>query len=193
MSGKLLLVIILVAVLAGVALTAASIYLNSAPTGTTSMTGTLYINSSGQLNAPANYSATYNATLSSKDGTGTMNLTLISGDGDALSVHQYVVADLVASPYNLTMSINGHAIVLPWVSNSTIFKEDNESYLASWGPSAASTELAGVIAPQDFPGLQPGYYIVLHLTVPSQPSDDIPFAVATYNTLALGDATGARP
>jgi hypothetical protein len=178
-SGRLLIIILAVATVAGVALTVASFYLNSAPTGTTSMTGTLYVNSAGQLHASANYTATYNVTLSSKNGVGTMNLTLINGTTDALTVHDFTVANLVANPYNLTMSVNGKAVALPWLSNSTVWKQNNESYIASWGPEAPANQQVGSIAPQDFPGLQPGYYLVLILTVPSQPSNNIPFMIET--------------
>jgi hypothetical protein len=179
-SGGLLVVIIIVAAVVGVALTVASFYLNAAPTGTTSMVGTLYVNSGGQLSAASTYTATYNVTLSSTNGVGTMNLTLISDSSDALTVHDYSVTGLVANPYNLTMSVDGQTIVLPWISNSTIWKQNNESYIASWGPAAPTAQQVGLIAPQDFPGLQPGYYLVLILTVPSQPSNNIPFMIATY-------------
>ncbi len=180
MSGRVLIMIIVVATVAGVALTIASFYLNAAPTGTTTMMGTLYINSGGELGAPANYTATYNATLSSNNGVGTLNLTLISGTSDALTVHDYSVTALVADPYNLTMSVGGQTIRLPWVSNSTIWKQNNESYIASWGATAPSSQQVGLISPQDFPGLRLGYYLVLILTVPAQPTNDIPFMIATY-------------
>jgi hypothetical protein len=179
-SGRTMILIIVVATVLGIVLTAASVYLNGAPTGTTSMTGTLYVNSGSQLNAPSNYTATYNATLSSNNGIGTLNLTLITGTSDALSVHDYNVTGLVANPYNLTMSLNGQNITLPWVSNSTIWKQNNESYIASWGPAAPASEVKGVIAPQDFPGLHSGYFLTLILTIPAQPQDDIPFMIATY-------------
>lgn len=180
MTGKTLIIIILVATVAGIALTAASFYLNAAPTGTTEMSGTLYINSSGELNGAGNYTATYNATLNSKDGAGSLNLTLISGSGDLLLEHYFNVTGVVAGPYNLTLSFAGETLILPWVSNTTIWKADNESYIASWGPSAPATELLGTITPQDFPGLRSTYYVMFYLTVPSQPADDIPFVVAPY-------------
>jgi hypothetical protein len=180
MSGRLLVIIIVIATVAGVALTIASFYLNAAPTGTTDMTGTLYINSGGRLDAAANYTATYNVTLSSTNGVGTLNLKLISGTNDTLVVHDYNVTALVADPYNLTMSVGGQTLTLPWINNSTQWKQNNESYFASWGPNAPASQLVGDIAPQDFPGLHPGYYVLLILTVPAQPQDDIPFMIATY-------------
>jgi len=155
------------------------------------MTGTLYVNSSGQLHGSGNYTATYNVTLSSNDGAGRMNLTLIAGSSDSLSVHSYNVTDLVASPYNLTMSLNGRAVALPWISNSTVWKQDNESYIASSGTEAPADQLVGAISPQVFPDLQPGWYVLLVLTVPSQPSDNIPFMVATEGTVVQAPHGGA--
>lgn len=180
MSGRILVLIIVVAAVIGAVLTVAAFYLNAASTGTTSMSGILYVSSTGQLDGPAGYAATYNATLASTDGRGNMNLTLINGTSDVLQLHEYQVTDLVASPYNLTLSLDGRNLTLPWVSNSTVWKQYNESYIASWGPSAPSTQLAGTISPQDFSGVPTGYYVALILTVPSQPADNIPFAIGTY-------------
>lgn len=180
-SGRLLVIILVVAAVTGAVLTVASFYLNGAPTGTVSMTGTLYVNSGGALDASANYTAVYNATLTSKLGVGTLNLTLISGDSDALVVHDFRVTGLVADPYNMTMSIGGQTIILTWISNSTIWKQNNESYIASWGPTAPKSQQVGLIAPQDFSGLHTGYFLVLILTVPAQPQDNIPFVVSPHS------------
>jgi hypothetical protein len=78
------------------------------------------------------------------------------------------------------LSVDGQTIRLPWISNSTVWKQNNESYIASWGPTAPKGQQVGLIAPQDFPGLHASYYLALILTVPSQPSNNIPFMIATY-------------
>jgi hypothetical protein len=178
-SGRVLILIIVVATIAGIALTAASFYLNAAPTKTTSMLGTLTVNSGGRLSAPASYAATYNVSLNSYEGNGTLNFTLISKGSDALTMHNFTVTNVVANAYNLNMTVSGQAVELSWINNSTIWKGNNESYFASWGPAAPTDELVGTISPADFPGLQPAYYVVLILTVPAQPADTIPFEIGT--------------
>jgi hypothetical protein len=172
-------IIIIAAILAGIFFTVASIYLNAAPTKTTTMTGKLFVDDLGQLNGTSQYSATYNASLASVGGVGSLNFTLLSKSTDILTVHSYAVTDLVATPYQLNMTLDGKAVSLTWINNSTLWKDQNESYIASWGPSAPATELVGIVSSQDFPGLPGNYYVFLALTIPSQPADTIPFAVRT--------------
>lgn len=176
-SGRVMVLIILAAIAAGIFFTVASIYLNAAPTSTTTMTGALFVDDSGQLNGSSQYSATYNASLSSVGGIGTLNLTLLSNSVDTLTVHSFKVTDVVANPFQLNMTINGNTITLSWINNSTAWKEHNESYIGSSGPNAPASEVVGVLSTQDFPGLPSGYYVFLALTVPSQPADTIPFVI----------------
>jgi hypothetical protein len=180
-SGRIMVLIIIAAILAGVFFTVASIYLNAAPTTTTSMTGTLYVDDSGQLNGTSQYVATYNVSLSSVGGTGAMNLTLLSKSADMLTVHNYTVTALVANPFQLNMTVDGKAVTLSWINNSTVWKQDNESYIGSWGPSAPADQIVGILSPQDFPGLPAGYYVILSITIPAQPPDTIPFVIRSLS------------
>lgn len=180
-GGGVLIIILVVGAVAGVALTVGSIYLNAAPVKTASMAGTLFISSSGQLptgrSGPA-YMATYNVTLSAVSGTGTMNFTLVSNSTDLLQQHDFQVTDFIVSPNNLTMVFAGNGVNLGWINNSTVLTWTNATYTGSWGPNAPRSELWGSIKAADFPGVPSGYYVVLSVTVPSQPVDTIPFVVA---------------
>jgi hypothetical protein len=179
-SGRIFLIILIIGAVAGVALTAGSIYLNAAPTGTASMTGTLFISSAGQLTSggsgPA-YVATYNVSLAAISGTGTMNLTLLSNTTDLLQQHEFQVTDFVVTPNNLTMTFSGANVNLGWINNSTVWNSLNATYTGASGPNAPANELRGSINPTDFPGVPSAYYVVLGVSIPSQPQNDIPFVV----------------
>ena len=182
-------VMILVGAVAGVGLTVASIYINGSSSKTASMTGTLFVSSSGQLApGPSGYTATYNVTLSATSGSGTMNLTLISNSTDVLQQHEFDVSDFLVSPNNLTMTFAGSSVNLGWINNSTVLTSANGTYTGSWGPAAPANELWGSIRPDDFPGIPSGFYVLLSVTVPSQPVDTIPFVVAP---MAARDSPGA--
>jgi len=176
MTGRTFVIILVVAVVLGVALTAAAFYLNSAPSGTASMDGTLLISSTGAPpsgSSGASYTASYNVTLSTVSGAGTMNLTLLSGSADILQQHEFQVSSFVVSPNNLTMVLSGASVNLGWINNSTVWKSLNETYTGAWGPSATTSELRGSISPADF-GVPQGYYVLLSLSVTSQPTNNIP-------------------
>jgi hypothetical protein len=179
-SGRIFLIILIIGAVAGVALTAGSIYLNASPTGTASLTGTLFINGSGQLKSggsgPA-YVATYNVSLAAISGTGTMNLTLLSNSTDILQQHEFQVTNFVVTPNNLTMTFLGANVNLGWINNSTVWNSLNATYTGASGPNAPATEVRGSISPADFPGVPPTYYVVLSVSIPSQPQDDIPFLI----------------
>ncbi|MDA4113153.1 MAG: hypothetical protein OK474_03815 [Thaumarchaeota archaeon] len=179
-SGRIFLIILIVGAIGGVALTAGSIYLNASPTGTALMTGTLFISSAGQLKSGGSesvYVATYNVSLAAISGTGTMNLTLSSNTTDLLRQHEFPVTDFVVTPNNLTMTFLGASVNLGWINNSTVWHSLNATYTGASGPNAPATELRGSISPTDFPGVPPGYYVVLSVSIPSQPQDNIPFFV----------------
>lgn len=178
-------IFLIVGAVAGVALTGASIYLNGAPSKTASMTGTLFVSSSGRLTSGpsgAAYTAEYNVTLSASSGMGTMNLTLVSNTTDLLQQHDFAVSDFVVSPNNLTMVFAGNSVNLGWINNSTVLTSANGTYTGSWGPNAPASELWGSISPSDFPGIPSGYYVLLSVTVPSQPVDTIPFVLGPVTT-----------
>jgi hypothetical protein len=180
-SGRIFLIILIIGAIAGVALTAGSIYLNASPTGTASMTGTLFISSAGQLKSGGSgsvYVATYNVSLAAISGKGTMNLTLSSNTADVLSQHEFQVTDFVVTPNNLTMTFLGASVNLGWINTSTVWRSLNATYVGASGPNAPATELRGSISPTDFPGVPSSYYVVLSVSIPSQPQDNIPFFVA---------------
>ena len=159
----------------GVALVAGSLYLNSTPSGTASMTGELLISSSGSLSSAGQaVAAAYNVTLAAASGTGTMNLTLLGTTTDIVHQHEFVVTGFAVSPNNLTMVIGGVGINLGWINNNTVWKPFNETYVGAWGPSALPAEVRGSIRPADF-GLSADYYVVLSLSIVAQPSNTIPF------------------
>ncbi|MGA2664278.1 MAG: hypothetical protein ABSF83_04975 [Nitrososphaerales archaeon] len=168
-------IFLVVAAVAGVALVGASIYLNAAPAKTASMTGTLFITSAGRLDGgAASYTARYNVTLAATSGTGTMNLTLLANATDLVPQHEFVVTDFVVTPNNLTMSFRGGSVNLGWINNSTVLTSANGTYTAAWGPSAPPGQVWGSIAPSIF-GVPSSYYVILSVSVPSQPVDTIPF------------------
>jgi hypothetical protein len=177
MSGTIFIVILVVAVILGVLLVFGSLYINGSSTTNTSMTGVLLADDSGQYNGVGGHVTTYNVTLTAKGGVGSLNLTLISNGTDLVKTHMFAVTNLTVSPYNLTMTMDGQAVNLGWISNSTVWKPYNNSYIASLGPAAPPDELYGSINASLFPGITSNYYFALVLTIVSQPTDNIPFVL----------------
>jgi len=168
-------ILLLVAAVAGVALVGASIYLNAAPAKTASMTGTLFVTSSGRLDGgAASNSARYNVTLAATSGTGAMNLTLLANSTDLVPRHEFAVTNFVVTPNNLTMSFGGGSVNLGWINNSTTLRSANGTYTGAWGPDAPAGQVWGRIEPSVF-GVPSSYYVILSVSVPSQPVDTIPF------------------
>ncbi|GEM_PF-3475192 len=182
-TGRTFLIILVVGVIVGVALVGGSIYLNGAPTGTASLSGTLFVSSAGSFtpgDLQSYVSATYNVTLSAASGNGTMSLSILDNGTDILQQHGFVVSDFVLTPNNLTMAFSGVSVNLGWINNGTIWKALNETYIAAAGPNAPASQLRGSISPTDFPGVPSGDYVILSLSITSQPSDNIPFVVGPY-------------
>ena len=187
-SGKTFVIILVVAVAAGLILTVFSIYLNAAPSGTATMTGTLVISSTGEFvtgGSAGAYTTTYNVTLAAVSGSGTMNLTLLSGPADLLQQHDFTITNFLVSPNNLTMTFSGYSVNLGWVNNSTLWKSMNDTYVGASGPSAPASEMRGSISPSVFLGVPQGYYVLLSLSITSQPSNNIP--------IVLGPASSRGP
>jgi hypothetical protein len=181
-SGKTFVIILVVAVAAGLILTVLSIYLNAAPSGTATMTGTLVISSTGEFASGSSagaYTTTYNVTLDAVSGSGTMNLTQLSGPADLLQQHDFTITNFLVSPNNLTMTFSGNSVNLGWINNSTLWKSMNDTYIGASGPSAAANEMRGSISPADFPGVPQGYYVLLSLSITSQPSNNIPIVLGS--------------
>jgi hypothetical protein len=177
MSGRLFIVLLVVGVAVGILLVIGSLLINSSSTTTTSMTGVLLADDSGQFNGLGGHVTTYNVTLAANGGVGSMNLTLIGNGTDIIQNHIYDVSGLTLSPYNLTMTLNGQAVNLGWISNSTVWKAYNNSYIASTGPAAPPDQLYGSISPSLFPGIKSNDYLALILTIGTQPTDNIPFVL----------------
>jgi hypothetical protein len=176
MKGMTLVVILMVAVVAAGALTISSIYINGSSTKTATLTGILSVYVGGAYSGQNTNSASYNVSLISKAGIGTMNLTQISGS-DLVPMHQYSLTDVVVSPYNLTMLVSGSNVSLGWINNSTVWRELNGSWAAASGPNAPVNETIGAVNSSVF-HLPTNYYFVFGLTVPAQPTDNIPFVIA---------------
>jgi hypothetical protein len=188
-TGRTFLIILLIGTIVGVALVAGSIYLNGAPSGTATMTGSLFVSSSGSLSpggSGSTYAVTYNVTLAAVSGSGTMNLTLLGKTTDVLYQHDFLVSNFVVSPNNLTMTFSGASVSLGWINNNTVWKSLNDTYIGASGLSAPANQTRGSISPADFPGIPSGYYVVLSLSITSQPANNIPFLV---NPLANVEST----
>ena len=182
-TGRTFLIILVVGVVAGVALVGGSIYLNGAPTGTASLSGTLFVSSAGSFtpgSLQTYVSATYNVTLSAVSGNGTMRLSILDNGTDIIQQNGFVVSDFVLTPNNLTMIFSGVSVNLGWINNGTVWKALNETYIGAAGPNAPASQIRGSISPTDFPGVPSGYYVVLSLSITSQPSNNIPFVVSPY-------------
>ncbi len=106
-----------------------------------------------------------------------MNLTILGNGTDTLQQHDFSVSSFVLSPNNLTMTFSGGHVNLGWINNSTVWKSLNETYVGAWGISAPASQVRGSISPADFPGIPSGFYVVLSLSVTSQPANNIPFVV----------------
>jgi hypothetical protein len=196
MKGMTLIVILMIAVVAAGALTVASVYINGSSTKTASLSGVLSIYVSGVYSGPDTNSASYNVTLNSKDGVGTLNLTQISGSSDLIANHNYSLSNVLVSPYNITMTVSGSNVSMGWINdsavwtalnvshttsseiaNSVLWNDLNDSYAAASGPNAPANETIGGFSPSIFQ-LPTSYYIFIGVTIPNQPVDNIPFAIA---------------
>ncbi len=164
-SGKLVVLLILIATAAG-PLTV-YLYLNLLPhaTSSLSMTGSLFVNDAGKPNGTSGHSAKYGASLSVAGGSGTMNLTLMRGSRDVLTQHTFLIRSLTANDSKTSMLVDGNAIAMVLVTNGTAGGGQYGGYfVASWGPGAPIGELRGSISPSFFPGLGTQYYVELILT-----------------------------
>lgn len=177
-SGRTVAIILVLALVLGVILTIASVFINGAPTKTASLTGVLEVYGAGKYTGPTQYDASYNVTLVAKAGLGTLNLTKAGGASDPVTVTSYAISGFIMSAYNLNMTLSGSNMTLGWINNSTVWNNVNASYVAATGPSAPADQLTGTTAQSAFPGLSSGDYILLALTIASQPQNTIPFLLS---------------
>jgi len=192
MNGTTLVILLLVTAVAAIGLSIAGVYINGSSTSTASLNGVLTVYPSGPN--PSGNAASYNVTLSSKNGVGTLSLLHISGESDPVAVHSYPLSNVLVSPYNITMTISGYNVSLGWVTTSTIWsslnatygqssgvdgtrlwKDLNSSYVAASGPENAPNATIGAFSPSVL-HLPADYHMFIGLTIPNQPSNNIPIA-----------------
>ncbi len=161
---KALVAISIVAMLA-VAL-AVAIYVSSAGGGKneTRLAGSLFISDAGQSHGGFEYAASYNVSLSVKDGRGTMTAVLDVGLGDTLTKHEYAVSDFQMTSGAVRMNVDGQAVVLPWTSDDKVWNGTYDNrYIASWGSTSPAEEIRGTINPSVFLGVPSSYYVELRI------------------------------
>lgn len=156
-SGKWLLVLSVGAIMLSLAFIGlAYVALSPAQTGT--LYGTFFVNEGGYSNSTAGATASYNVTLTATSGNGSVLLTFVSGK-DLLSDHLLDMTNYTVTVNQVSMTLGGHSVVLPWEDNDTVWAgKYNSNYIASWGPSAPGYELRGQVSPSIF-GLPSTDYI----------------------------------
>ena len=110
-----------------------------------------------------------------------------------LQQHDFSVGSFVLSPNNLTMSFSGASVNLGWINNSTVWKSLNETYIGAWVLDAPASQVRGSISPADFPGIPSGYYVVLSLSVTSQPAEQHPVRREPRLVLGVSAAGPEQP
>jgi hypothetical protein len=156
-----------------VAVAASAFYIESRSTGSpsqtttpsqTTMTGSMFVSDAGKSHGGFEYTASWNATLEVTGSTGTLNLVLSLGLGDALTKHQFAVTDFSRNSTNVSMKVDGRPVTLVWVNADPIWNGTfNHYYVASWGGYAPQNEIRGSISPTIFPGLTSFWYVELRL------------------------------
>jgi hypothetical protein len=156
-SGSWLLVLSVGAIIISIAFIGFA-YVALSPKGGGTMFGTLFVNEGGYSNATASATASYNATLTARNGNGSVLLTFLSGK-DIIQNHLLVMSNYTISVNQISMNVGGHSVVIPWEDNDTIWAGAyNNNYVASWGPSAPGYEIRGQVSPSIF-GLPPNAYV----------------------------------
>jgi hypothetical protein len=148
-KGKWLLVIgigavILSMVFVGLAFQA----LSPAQDGT--LYGSFFVNEGGYSNATGTATASYNLTLTARNGNGSILFTFLSGT-DLMQKSLLMMDNYTITVNQISMSLNGHLITMPWEDNDTVWGgQYNSNYIASWGPSAPAYEMRGTVSPSIF-------------------------------------------
>jgi hypothetical protein len=129
-----------------------------APASNGVLFGTLFVNEGGNSNATSTQTGSYNVTLTAQKGSGSLLLTFVSGR-DVVQDHLLSFTNYTINTSQVSMVISGHAIVLPWENNDTVWNRHyDNNYIASWGPSAPSKEVRGQVTPSVF-GLPAADYV----------------------------------
>lgn len=172
MSGSWLLVLSVGAIILSVAFIGVA-YVALSPKEGGTMYGTLFINEAGMSNSTAGYeTASYNATLTANNGNGSILFTFLSGT-DLLATHLVSISNYTISVNQISMTIGGHQVLMPWEDNDTIWAgQYDNNYIASWGGSAPSYEIRGTVSPTIF-GLPSHSYVEFRFEAAGgEPSDD---------------------
>jgi hypothetical protein len=128
------------------------------PASNGTLFGTLFVNAGGYANSTSGATASYNVTLTAQKGSGTLLLTLLSGN-DLVRNHLLSFANYSITTSQITMVMGGHSTTMPWEDNDTVWNHQYDSnYIASWGPSAPPAEIRGAVAASVF-GLPEGDYV----------------------------------
>jgi len=156
-SGRWLLVLSVGAIILSLAFIGVA-YVALSPVEGGTMYGTLFINEGGYSNATASVTASYNATLTAHNGGGQILFTFLSGT-DILQTHLVSISNYTVGISQMSMTLNGHPVVLPWEDNDSVWAgQYDNNYVASWGPTAPTYEQRGTIAPAAF-SLPTGNYV----------------------------------
>jgi hypothetical protein len=126
--------------------------------------GSLYVNEAGSPKGDSNYTALYNADLTTQDGAGGILFNYVSGDGDRLAQHVYNVSGLCDQNGHLEFSADGNTFEMPLDYEDLIWDGNYSGYfIASWGPQAGPEEKRGTIFARYFPGIAEFSYVELRL------------------------------
>jgi len=156
-SGKWLLVLSVGAIIISLAFIGIA-YEALSPSSNGTLYGTLFVNVGGYSNATASATASYNATLTAQKGNGSILFTFLSGN-DLVQDHLVSITNYTISTNQISMTLNGHTVILPWEDNDTVWAHQYDSnYIASWGPTAPGYEVRGQVSPAVF-GLPASDYV----------------------------------
>jgi len=128
------------------------IYLN---TPSLTVNGSLYFNDSGEHHGGFEMAMQWNITLILKENFGQLVVTPEPGYScnDVLLKWSYSIGGFHMSEQNITLTIDGHPVVLEFVENDTIWNRYDDHYISSTPD----------LSPTIFPGFISHYYVELRL------------------------------
>ncbi len=155
-KGKLIVTITLVAVVTTSLFAAGLITFVNRPDLV--LTGTLYFNDSGEHHGGFEMAMQWNITLLLKENFGQLVVTPEPGYScnDVLLKWSYAIVGFQVSEQNITLTIDGHPVVLEYVHNDTIWNRYHHQYIGAT-PN---------LSPTIFPGFLSHYYVELRLAPP---------------------------
>lgn len=128
------------------------------------LSGSMFVSDAGRSHGGFEYNAEWNATLNIQGSSGSLNLVLNIGLGDALTKHRYDVTEFKIDEKKIIMKIEGEMVTLILIEADEIWDHAFDNfYIASWGGDAPPEEIRGIIKPSIFQGLLNHYYIELRL------------------------------